>query len=43
VATAQRERFEIVLRSGRVVRVPEPFDTNALLRLLAIVDPVHSW
>ena len=42
VATAQRERFEIVLRSGRVVRVPEPFDTNALLRLLAIVDAVRS-
>ena len=40
--TVQRERFEIVLRGGRIVRVPESFDTNALLRLLEIVDQVRS-
>jgi transposase-like protein len=33
-----REPFEIVLVSGRVVRVPESFDTGALRRLLAVVD-----
>lgn len=42
VAITPRERFEIVLRGGRVVRVPEVFDTNALLRLLEIVDQVRS-
>jgi transposase-like protein len=40
--TARRDRFEIVLQGGRVVRVPEVFDANALLRLLEIVDPVRS-
>jgi transposase-like protein len=33
-----REPFEIVLVSGRVVRVPESFDTGALRRLLVVVD-----
>jgi hypothetical protein len=33
-----REPFEIVLASGRVVRVPESFDAGALRRLLAVVD-----
>lgn len=42
VAIAPRERFEIVLRGGRVVRVPESFDTSALLRLLGVVDQVRS-
>lgn len=42
VDTAQRERFEIVLGGGRIVRVPESFDTNALLRLLEVVDQVRS-
>jgi len=32
-----RERFEVVLPSGRVVRVPESFDADALRRLLAVV------
>jgi transposase-like protein len=41
-ATHERqERFEIVLASGRVVRVPESFDAGALRRLLAIVDEVR--
>ena len=31
-------RFEIELRSGRVVRVSPSFDETALRRLLAIVD-----
>ena len=42
VTIAPRERFEIVLCGGRVVRVPESFDTNALLRLLEVVDQVRS-
>ena len=33
-----REQFEIVLRSGRVVRVNESFDAEALRRLLSVVD-----
>jgi transposase-like protein len=37
-ASDTRERFEIVLPSGRVVRVPESFDASALRRLLAVVD-----
>jgi transposase-like protein len=37
---AQRERFEVVLVSGRVVRVPESFDADALRRLLVLVDEV---
>jgi hypothetical protein len=32
------ERFEIVLPSGRVVRVPASFDASALRRLLDVVD-----
>ena len=34
----ERERFEIVLTSGRVVRVPASFDGTALRQLLIIVD-----
>jgi transposase-like protein len=30
--------FEVVLASGRVVRVPESFDSGALDRLLSVVD-----
>jgi len=37
-----RERFEIVLPSGRVVRVPESFDASALRRLLSVVDEVRA-
>lgn len=33
-----QERFEIVLRSGRVVRVSDTFDAEALRRLLSVVD-----
>jgi transposase-like protein len=40
-APALRERFEIVLKSGRVVRVPVSFDASALLQLLTIVDEVR--
>lgn len=36
-----RERFEIVLLSGRVVRVPASFDATALRHLLTIVDEVR--
>jgi hypothetical protein len=35
---AGREWFEIVLRTGRVVRVPESFDASALRRLLEVVE-----
>jgi transposase-like protein len=35
---AVRERFEIELRNGRVVRVSESFDAEALRRLLCIVE-----
>jgi transposase-like protein len=38
---SERERFEIVLRSGRVVRVPASFDASALRQLLAIVEEVR--
>jgi hypothetical protein len=34
----QRERFEVALVSGRLVRVPPAFDPGALARLLAVVD-----
>jgi hypothetical protein len=37
-----RERFEVVLPSGRVVRVPESFDAGALRRLLAVVDEARA-
>jgi transposase-like protein len=36
------ERFEIVLPSGCVVRVPASFETNALRRLLSVVDEVRG-
>jgi transposase-like protein len=42
VASVERERFEIVLPSGRVVRVPESFDAGTLRRLLDVVDEVRS-
>ena len=38
VADVARERFEVVLSSGRVLRVPESFDPSALRRLLAVVE-----
>ena len=38
VRDVARERFEVVLPSGRVVRVPESFEAGALRRLLAVVD-----
>ena len=40
-APASRERFEIVLGSGRVVRVPASFDASALRQLLSIVEEVR--
>jgi transposase-like protein len=36
------ERFEVVLRSGRVVRVGESFNAEALRRLLSVVDPEET-
>ena len=41
-AGVARERFEIVLPSGRVVRVPESFDASALRRLLVVVDEARA-
>ncbi len=41
-AGVARERFEIVLPSGRVVRVPESFDASALRRLLLVVEEVRG-
>jgi transposase-like protein len=41
LAPAERERFEVVLTSGRVVRVPASFDATALRQLLTIVDEVR--
>jgi hypothetical protein len=38
VLDTEASRFEILLRSGRVVRVPAGFDAGALGRLLAVVD-----
>ena len=35
-----QEPFEVVLRSGRVVRVPPSFEVGALRRLLEVVDEV---
>ena len=40
--TAHRERLEIVVREGRVVRVPDSFDASALRRLLEVLDQVRS-
>ena len=40
-SASERERFEIVLTSGRVVRVPASFDATALRHLLTIVDEVR--
>jgi hypothetical protein len=37
-ADIERSWFEVVLGSGRVVRVPEIFDPVALGRLLRVVD-----
>jgi hypothetical protein len=37
-AGVEQSWFEVVLRSGRVVRVPESFDAGALRRLLAVVE-----
>jgi len=35
---APHERLEVVLRSGRVVRVPDSFDAGSLRRLLEVID-----
>jgi hypothetical protein len=35
---APQERLEVVLRSGRVVRVPDSFDARSLRRLLEVID-----
>jgi hypothetical protein len=37
-AGIERSWFEVVLRSGRIVRVPETFDAGALGRLLTVVE-----
>jgi hypothetical protein len=37
-AGVERSWFEVVLQSGRIVRVPESFDAGALGRLLAVVE-----
>jgi len=37
-----RERFEIVLPSGCVVRVPESFEASALRRLLSVMEEVRA-
>src|SRR5262245_49186298 len=42
VVPAAGEPFEIVLGSGRRVRVPASFDATALRQLLTIVDEVRS-
>jgi hypothetical protein len=38
----QGAHVEVVLRSGRVLRVPESFDASALRRLLDVLDPEPS-
>jgi hypothetical protein len=40
-SSGKPERFEIVLGSGRVLRVPASFDASALRQLLTIVDEVR--
>lgn len=35
---APEERLEVVLRSGRIVRVPDSFDARSLRRLLETID-----
>jgi transposase-like protein len=42
VVHVDRERFEIVLSSGCVVRVPESFDASALRRLLSVMAEVRA-
>jgi hypothetical protein len=37
----KQQPFEIVLGSGRVLRVPAAFDASALRQLLTIVDEVR--
>ena len=41
-ARSAPEPFEIVLSSGRVIRVPAAFDAAALGRLLAVVEEVRA-
>lgn len=41
-ARSAPEPFEIVLSSGRIVRVPTSFDAAALGRLLAVVDEARA-
>jgi len=42
VTTAVAERMEVVLRSGRVVRVPYSFEPESLRRLLDVLEPPDS-
>ena len=42
VVPTDRERFEIVLPSGYVVRVPESFEASALRRLLSVMEEVRA-
>ncbi len=42
LAVTEHGRFEIVLSSGRVVRVPASFDGSVLRRLLEIVEEVRA-
>ena len=39
---ARNGGFEVVLTSGRIVRVPRAFDTATLRRLLAVLDGVDA-
>ena len=41
-SSAPAATFEIVLRSGRTVRVPGGFNAAELARLLAILEEVRS-
>lgn len=42
VAKGSQEHFEIVLASGRIVRVPASFDADALRQLLQVVEALPS-
>jgi transposase-like protein len=42
VVPVERERLEIVLPSGCVVRVPESFDASVLRRLLSVMAEVRA-
>jgi hypothetical protein len=42
LAPPSRERMEIVLRDGRVVRIPDAFNAEALRHLLEVLEPTAS-